>query len=171
MQQARGNEACEGLLSPSVPVPTNIKGLQPELQPAPAPIPRCADQAQRSGGSLASLSKLQVEGWRSDETTRKKLTGSRGSTGYSPGQRRASSHGSSPPAPRSPPRNPGARPHEGGQWRPQRAAPHLTLGWRGGVGWRVQPGCPLAPVSGTLHLLLPRCLEKIPWGHLATTIS
>lgn len=153
--------------APAVPVPTNIKRLQPELLPAPAPIPRCADQAQRSGGSLASLSKLQVEGWRSDETTRNKLTGSQARRAT----HQASSHGSSPPAPRSRPRNPGARRHEGGQRRPQRAAPHLTLRWRGGVGWRVLPGCPLAPVSGTLHLLLPRCLEKVPWGHLATTIS
>lgn len=112
MQQARGNEACEGLLSPSRPSPNQHQGTSARAVACPCPIPRCADQAQRSGGSLASLSKLQVEGWRSDETTRKKLTGSRGSAGYSPGQRRASSHGSSPPAPRSPPRNPGARRHE-----------------------------------------------------------
>lgn len=53
---------------------------------------------------------------------------------------------------------------------PRERPPHLTLGWRGGAGCRVLPGCPLAPVSGTLHLLLPRCLEKVPWGHLAKTI-
>lgn len=69
------------------------------------------------------------------------------------------------PAPRSWQRNPRARCPGGGLRRPREQS--ATVGWggeAGGLGSAAWTGCPRTPVSGTLYLLLSRCLEKVPLG-------